>query len=384
MSLILTLNAGSSSIKFALYEKTLKGDPPLIVRGKVERIGTAARLVVNDSDGKRMIDISASNHREALNAILEELKDDTKGRTVAGVGHRIVHGGPDFSAPVRISEANLEAIRALSPLAPLHQPHNVSAIEAALAEFPKAMQVGIFGTAFHAGKPFTQDAYGIPRRYYEAGVRRYGFHGLSYTYIAERLEARYPALYSGRVIVAHLGNGASMCAMKGGQSIATTMGFSALDGLCMGTRPGQLDPGVLLYLLDNEGMTSAEVSKMLYKESGLKGLSENTNDMRVLLESSDVKDKEAVAYFTARIQREIGSLTAALGGLDGIVFTGGIGENSAEIRAGIANGMGWIGLELNEAANEAGGPVIGSGAVQALVIPTNEELVMARAVVERL
>lgn len=378
MSLILTLNAGSSSVKFGLF--TAEAEPASVISGKVERIGGQARLVVKEKTGKRQVEIGARNHREALQAVLFELEDDIAGRPVAGVGHRIVHGGAVFSAPAELTPEAIGEVRALSPLAPLHQPHNLSAIEAALEEFPQARQIGCFGTSFHANKPFEQDTYGLPRRYYEAGVRRYGFHGISYTYIASVLERDFPELFQGNVIVAHLGNGASMCAMQGGRSIATTMGFSALDGLAMGTRPGQLDPGVLLYLLDHEGMSAAEISTMLYRESGLKGVSDNTNDMRVLLNSDAEKDAQAVSYFVARIKREIGSLTAALGGVDGIVFTGGIGENAAPIRAAVCDGMDWLGLHIDRAANDASQTEIGRGKVRALVIPTNEELVIARAV----
>ena len=311
-------------------------------------------------------------------AALDHIVPDS---SVTAVGHRVVHGGPDFAAPAVVDGAVVAALDALVPFAPLHQPHNLAGIRAAMAEFPHAVQVACFDTAFHRTQPFVNDTFALPRRFYDKGIRRYGFHGLSYDYIAGELAARAPQLHAGRVVVAHLGNGASMCAMQGGRSIASTMGFTALDGLPMGTRSGQLDPGVVLYLLEQEGMGASAISDLLYKESGLLGLSGLSNDMRTLEASDRPEAGQAIAYFVARIRRELGGLAAALGGLDALIFTAGIGENARGIRERVCDGMDWLGIALDPARNACNAPVISGDAsrVQVMVIPTNEERVIARA-----
>lgn len=374
MSAILTLNAGSSSIKFGVHET---GDePPLLASGQVENLGPLARLTVK---GEPAREIGPADHAVALRAILQALAPVLEGRKVLGVGHRIVHGGKSFGDPVELTPEVIEQLRTLEPLAPLHQPHNLAAVDAAQAAFPEALQLGCFDTAFHRGHPFVNDAFALPRRFYDQGVRRYGFHGLSYDYITSCLRKDWPALAKGRVVVAHLGNGASMCAIRGGQSVGSTMGFSALDGLPMGTRCGQLDPGVLLYLMA-QGMGAAEIERILYHDSGLKGLSEISHDMRTLLASDDPRAAEAVDYYVFRIRRELGAMAAVLGGLDGVVFTGGIGEHAAPIRARVIEGMEFLGLGLDAGANAKDATRIGTGPVEVLVIPTDEERVIARAV----
>lgn len=384
MSLILTLNAGSSSLKFGVF--TNEDAPEEITGGQVERIGGKARIEIEKGGIEHGEDIDAPDHQAAAAAIMAALDKTLAGRALAGIGHRVVHGGPNFGADAVITDAVVDQIAELVPLAPLHQPNNLATIKGTRALFPGAMQVACFGTAFHLGKPFVHDTYGLPRRFYEAGVRRYGFHGLSYTYIRSALMAEDPAVAKGRVIIAHLGNGASLAAMKEGKSVATTMGFSALDGLAMGTRPGQIDAGVILYLMREHGMDYDALTQMLYRESGLKGISGLSNDMRVLLGSEAQEAAEAVAYFVARLQREIGSSTAALSGLDTLVFTGGIGENSDVIRARVLENLGYLGIILDPEANAESASVISApdSAVTVRVIPTNEELVIARAVREEL
>ena len=377
MAAILTLNAGSSSIKFGVYET---GDEPrALASGQIDRLGPEARLILSTDGAPESRDVAASDHAAGVAAILEAIRPVLHGREVTGVGHRVVHGGTEFDAPAELTEAVRARLAELIPLAPLHQPHNLAGVDAALAAFPQARQVGCFDTAFHRGHPFVNDTFALPRRLYEEGVRRYGFHGLSYEYISGRLARDYPELHAGRVVVAHLGNGASMCALSGGRSVGSTMGFSALDGLPMGTRCGQVDPGVLLYLMDR-GMGADEISHMLYKESGLKGMSGVSHDMRTLLASDAPEAAEAIDYYVFRIRRELGAMAAVLGGLDGVVFTGGVGEHAAPIRARVLDGMGWLGLAADAEANAADAREIGAGAVPVLVIPTDEERVIARAV----
>ncbi|WP_146348071.1 acetate/propionate family kinase [Phaeobacter marinintestinus] len=380
MTTILTLNAGSSSIKFGVYRAG--AEPDLICTGQVENLGPVARLILK-GDTRQETDIGPADHAAGVRAILTAIEPYLEGEQVSGVGHRIVHGGKTFGAPVELTDDVLDQLRALSPLAPLHQPHNLAAVDAARTAFPQAIQIGCFDTAFHKGHPFVNDTFALPRRFYDQGVRRYGFHGLSYDYITSCLKRDWPELAKGRVVVAHLGNGASMCAIKDGHSIGSTMGFSALDGLPMGTRCGQLDPGVLLYLMD-QGMGPEEMTRILYKESGLKGLSELSHDMRTLLASDDPKAGEAIDYYVFRIRRELGAMTAVLGGLDGMVFCGGIGENAAEVRARVIDGMGYLGLTLNAAANAQNDTDIGAGPAEVLVIRTDEERVIARSVADAL
>ncbi|BBU55669.1 acetate kinase [Mameliella alba] len=386
MAHALVLNAGSSSLKFGLFRGR---HPELVTRGQVERIGGAAQLHLRDADGTALADTAlpghaAADHAGALSAVLHEVKGRFPEAEIGVVGHRVVHGGMEFAAPTRITPEVLRALERLEPFAPLHQPHNLAGIRAALRAFPEARQVACFDTGFHRNHPFVNDTFALPRAYYEKGVRRYGFHGLSYDYISGALAEMAPTLHAGRVVVAHLGNGASMCGLLGGRSIASSMGFSALDGLPMGTRSGQLDPGVVLYLMDSEGMNAAEISELLYRRSGLLGLSGISSDMRTLLASDDPRAREAVDYFCFRIRRELGGLAAAMEGLDAVVFTGGIGENAAPVRAQVCRGLRWIGIELDEARNVANETVISSdmSRVRVLVIPTNEELVIARAAMD--
>lgn len=380
MTALLTLNAGSSSLKFGVYAAG-EGEPELLQTGQVENLGPLARLSVKG--GGDPVEIGPADHAAAVQAILKAAAPHLDDRGVAGVGHRIVHGGKTFAAPVRLDPGVMAQLEALVPLAPLHQPHNLAAVRAAMAAFPEAVQIGCFDTAFHKGHPFVNDAFALPRRFYDQGVRRYGFHGVSYDYITGVLRRDWPELAAGKVVIAHLGNGASMCAVAAGRSMGSTMGFSALDGLPMGTRCGQLDPGVLLYLMD-QGYGRTEIAHMLYNESGLKGLSEISHDMRTLLASDDPRAAQAIDYYVFRIRRELGAMAAVLGGLDGVVFCGGIGENAAPIRARVIEGMGFLGLELDRDANAAGAVSIGAGAARVLVIPTDEERVIARAVAAEL
>jgi acetate kinase len=380
---VLTLNAGSSSIKFALVDA---GGARLAMRvvGRIEGLGGHPKLHVDDPEGIRRADrelspSEAHDHEAALATILQYLRREIPEADVAAIGHRVVHGGLEFDRAVLIDDRVLAAIEALSPWAPLHQPHNVAGIRAARAAFPDAPQAACFDTAFHRGHAFENDAYALPRALYDEGVRRYGFHGLSYEYVSRRLREIAPDAAAGRVIVAHLGNGASMCALRDGKSVASTMGFSTLDGLPMGTRPGQLDPGVLLFLMTAKGLDAKALTDLLYKQSGLAGLSGVSNDMRELEASRSPRAKEAIGYFVHRIRYEIGGLAATLGGLDALVFCAGIGEHSAMIRAAVVEGMGWLGLGCDEARNVAHATLIsrdGAG-VRVFVIPTNEELMIA-------
>ena len=405
MSLILTLNAGSSSIKFSVYDAALDrdgdGEPDELLGGRVESLGPAARLVTEGASGpgptggpaveRSEETIGAADHGVAIAAILARLEAILGERAIAGVGHRVVQGGLDFDRPALLDDLAIAKLAALEPLAPLHQPHNLAAVRAARDAFPGVPQVAAFDTSFHRGQPFVEDTFGLPLRFFEEGVRRYGFHGLSYDYVTGLIATRHPDLAGLRTIVAHLGNGASMCAVREGRSLASTMGFSALDGLCMGTRCGQIDPGVLLYLMEGgdggRAMSAAEITTLLYRESGLKGLSGIGNDMRELERAAGEGHRDAaraIDYFVHRIRREIGSLAAAMGGLDALIFTGGIGENSATIRARVCEGMEWIGIALDEAANRAGiagdEVAIGRGPVRVMALRTDEERVIARAV----
>lgn len=372
MSAILTLNAGSSSIKFAVYAAA--EEPVPVVDGQVEALGETAVLEIDNAE----LQIGAADHETAVRAILRGVAPYLDGRNVDVVGHRIVHGGTQTEASIKLDERAIADLESLVPLAPLHQPHNLAGVRAAVQAFPQATQVACFDTAFHQGQSFVKDAYALPRQYYEAGVRRYGFHGLSYQYISEVLQSQYPDLFRGRVVVAHLGNGASMCAIKNGRSQGSSMGFSALDGLPMGTRCGQIDPGVILYLL-GQGMGLDDLTHLLYKESGLKGLSGITHDMRNLLASDDPHAKDALAYYTFRVRRELGAMVAILNGLDALVFTGGVGEHAPAIRAGILEGTDYLGLRIDDEANARNASVISSGDTPVLVIPTDEERVIARA-----
>ena len=382
---IAVLNAGSSSLKFSLYGV---GDTlSLTVKGQVEGLGTSPRFVAKDPAGavvaeERWDGAGALDHAGAVEHLFAYLATDFKRGKLAAVGHRVVHGGTRYGAPVRVDAGVVEALAALVPLAPLHQPHNLTPIRAIAARMPELPQIACFDTAFHRDQPPIAQAFALPAEITDAGVRRYGFHGLSYEYVAGAMRTLDMRAAAGRVVVAHLGNGASMCAMANGRSVASTMGFTALDGLVMGTRTGTIDPGVLLWLMDERGMCARDLERLLYHRSGLLGVSGISSDMRTLLASDDPRAKLAVELFCYRAGRELGSLAAALGGLDALVFTGGIGEHAAPVRAAIVRGAGWLGLALDEAANAAGKRRItaDTSKVPAYVVPTDEELMIARHV----
>ena len=381
---ILVLNAGSSSLKFSVF---VDGEPPEpLLRGQLEGLFTQPHFVARNQAGgvdgeKEWAAGTRLGHGGAIDFLFAWGRSGVlRGHRIIAAGHRVVHGGLKFTHPVLIDPEVLTALDALVPLAPLHQPHNLAAIKAIAQHVPGLPQVVCFDTSFHRTQPAVAQAFALPRRYAEEGVLRYGFHGLSYEYIASRLPGADARAAAGRTIVAHLGNGASMCAMRGGQSVASTMGFTAVDGLPMGTRCGALDPGVLLYLMDRHDMDARALEKLIYQQSGLLGVSGISSDMRTLLASTDPRAAAAVDLFVYRLGRELGSLSAALGGLDALVFTGGIGENAPTIRARVCRDAAWLGLELDAAANDAGGPRISRarGRVTAWVIPTNEELMIAQ------
>jgi len=375
---VLTLNAGSSSVKLALYAVEV-GWPQRVAHGQVEEIGAESQFAAEARDEAHAQAVVAKDHEAAVRIVLDWIEATFSEIAVAAVGHRVVHGGLKYGAPTIVDHNMLDELAALAPLAPLHQPHNIAGIRAARAAFPFTPQVACFDTAFHRGHQFVNDAYAIPREYYERGLRRFGFHGLSYEFIAHRLREIDPVLACGRVVVAHLGAGASLCAMKDGRSVASTMGFSALEGLAMATRCGEIDPGLLLYLLDHEKMSVEELSHLLYERSGLRGLSGISGDMRALEESDAKEAREAIAYFVHHVRMQIGALTATLGGLDALVFTAGIGEHSARTRREICSGMEWLGLSLDETANAQGAPRIeAAGSPTAIfVLATDEEGMIA-------
>ena len=378
------INAGSSSLKFSVYRRAESDSWTLEARGQVEGIGTSPKFSAKDGADKPIGDVALDptirDARAALGFVANWLRDRYHGAHVCGVGHRVVHGGAQYSGPTIVTPEVLENLRALIPLAPLHQPYNLSAIEAVWERLPGVPQVVCFDTSFHRGQPAVAQLVPLPREIRDAGVQRYGFHGLSYEYIASALPSVAPEIANGRVVVAHLGSGASLCALKNGKSVDSTLGFTALDGLCMGTRPGALDPGVVLYLFQALGLSVKEVETILYKKSGLIGISGISNDMRSLLASNEPDARLALDYFVYRAAKEIAAMTAALGGIDGLVFTAGIGENSPEIRKRICVASAWLGVELDEDANARKGPRITSQAskVPAWVIPTNEVLMIAR------
>ena len=385
---ILTINAGSSSIKFSVF--TIPQLNQILV-GQIDGIGGESSFKVkwNSENSEIVIDwlntVPPKNHREALSEIIAWLHLAAKNIEIIAVGHRVVHGGQKYTAPTIITDEVMKELDALMVLAPLHEPHNLAGIRAAQESFGDILQIACFDTAFHRTHSFVEDCYALPRYFYDQGVCRYGFHGLSYEYIAERLMMMLPKESGGNVIVAHLGNGASMTALKGGISVASTMGFSSLDGLPMGTRCGQIDPGVLLYMMQHEGLSASEIAEILYKESGLKGLSGGlSNDMRTLEASSSQEAKEAIDYYVREVKREIGALTALMAGLDVLVFTGGIGSNSALIRSRVLKDMSWIGIDIDEKNNLKGETIISSShsKVLCLRINTDEERMIARHVFE--
>jgi acetate kinase len=383
---LIVLNAGSSSLKFQVFDVLDGAEPRLVWKGLYEGLGETAHFLVKDTGGSVLGEMTWSSddrfgHEEALMHLVSWLSQFREERKPVAIGHRVVHGGAAFSSPVLVDESVLQSLEALVPLAPLHQPHNLEPIRIVRRRLPGMPQVACFDTAFHQSQSDIATLFALPREMRERGVRRYGFHGLSYDYIASVLKHYDPRLAEGRVIVAHLGNGASLCALQGGVSIATTMGFSALDGLPMGTRCGAIDAGVVFFMLREMKLSPEAAERMLYTKSGLLGVSGLSNDMRVLRvnAAANVDAKRAIDLFVYRILREIGSLVAALGGIDGLIFTAGIGENDAATRAEVASGLAWAGLTLDERANSTGGPRISTGSgPEVWVIPTNEELVIAR------
>ncbi|HXV31164.1 MAG TPA: acetate/propionate family kinase [Sinorhizobium sp.] len=383
MDAILVVNAGSSSLKFQVFGLADSGLTRQ-VRGQIGGIGRRPHLQAKGADGAALVDLSfAADAVRDLPAAIAAMRDwlqTLDGFELRAIGHRVVHGGPDYAQPVLIDATALDRLASYQDLAPLHQPNNLAPIRLAMEINPEVPQVACFDTAFHRGHAEHTDCYALPRAFYDQGIRRYGFHGLSYEYIAERLREVAPKAARGRVIVAHLGSGASMCALQDGRSIESTMGFTALDGLPMGTRPGQLDPGVVLYLMAEKGMSADAISDLLYHEAGLKGLSGISNDMRELLASDDPRAAFAIAHFAHRCRLNAGMLAAALGGVDAFVFTAGIGENSPAIRERVAEGLAWLDAELDPAANDAGAMLISTPAsrVALHVIPTDEELMIAR------
>jgi len=387
---LLVINSGSSSVKFAVYDTAPDARLQRIANGRIEGIGTQPRLRVWDGGGSaledRRIRVSADpvqGPEEAFEQLLDWLGQHAQGRTLGAVGHRVVHGGTAFARPARITPDILAQLQSLSALAPLHQPHNLSAIHALATLLPGLPQVACFDTEFHTTQPWVAQAFALPRHITQAGVKRYGFHGLSYEYIASTLPAHLGPLADGRVVVAHLGNGASLCAMQARRSVASTMGFTALDGLMMGTRCGSLDPGVVLHLISGLGLGAQAVEKMLYEQSGLLGVSGISGDMRTLEASDAPEARQAIELYAYRVTQQLGSLAASLGGLQALVFTAGIGENSALVRQRVCRDAAWLGVALDDDANQAGGPgarcISTPGSrVAAWVVPTNEELMIAR------
>lgn len=382
---VLVLNAGSSSIKFSVFPGHISPSrPDIICEGECEGIGHRVHFTAKDRTGASLVDeylAEGITHEEALAALLRWLEDHFQDHQLVAAGHRVVHGGSLYAAPIVIDAAGTAELRRLIPLAPLHQPHNLAAIAALSKLYPLLPQIACFDTAFHHTQPKVATAFALPRRLAAEGIRRYGFHGLSYEYIASVLpDILGPAAADGRVVVAHLGSGASLCAIHERKSVATTMGFTALDGLAMSRRCGNLDPGVVLYLMQEKGLTAAEVTNLLYNESGLFGVSGISDDMRTLLASDDPSAKEAVALFVYRIGRELGSMAAALGGIGALVFTAGIGEHAAEIRRRVCEDAAWLGVDLDQSANLAGAAMITrpGSRTSAWVIPTDEDLMIAR------
>lgn len=380
---VVSLNSGSSSIKFALF--TLGPDgPEHAAAGKLEGIGTAPHLVARDADGAILVDRgwddgAGLTHEALLQDLFAWARDHLDDREIIAVGHRVVHGGTQLFKPMRVDDALLQALNALCPLAPLHQPHNLAAIRAIRTLAPDLPQIACFDTAFHHELPEVATRFGLPRALHDKGIRRYGFHGLSYEYIARALREADPVLASGRVIAAHLGNGASLCAVRDGRSMDTTMGFTALDGLMMGTRCGTIDPGAVIHLQTQAGLSAAEVEALLYNQSGLFGVSGISSDMRALHKSDDPRASEAIDLFTWRAAREASALILSLGGLDGIVFTAGIGENDPVIRAAICERLSWLGIAIDADANARNAPVISTADSEIVVrvIPTDEERMIA-------
>ena len=387
---ILVINAGSSSIKFQLFAIVPGEQLDRRLKGQIEGIGTRPRLIASDANGQRVVDKAlgtdeAGELHHALDRLVVFLREYV-GRLPVAIGHRVVHGGPEFIEPTLLNSRVLDHLQRFVPLAPLHQPNNLAPIRIVLERQPHLLQVACFDTAFHRHHSEIADRYAIPDRFYREGVRRYGFHGLSYEYIASRIPQVAPEIGDHRVVVAHLGSGASMCALQGGKSIESSMGFTALDGLPMGTRPGQIDAGVVLYLMNEKGMSVKDVEHFLYHDCGLKGLSGISNDVRDLLSSVDPRARVALDYFAYRIALFGGMLATALGGIDGLVFTAGVGENAPAIRRAVVDRMSCFGIELSETANGENQLRISSDAsrVGCYVVPTDEELMIARHTLQML
>ena len=385
---VLVLNSGSSSIKFQLFQIDAQSTLERLIKGQFDGIGSKPRLAAKGKQGEALIEETweageIAGVPDALHRVVDFLRGQMGGELPSAIGHRVVHGGIHYTRPTVVTGEVIEKLEPLVPLAPLHQPNNLLPIKIIQERLPHLLQVACFDTAFHRGHPELADRFAIPEVLYQEGVRRYGFHGLSYEYVSQRLAAVAPDIAAGKVVIAHLGSGASMCAVSQGASIDSTMGFTALDGLPMGTRPGQLDAGVILYLMQQKGMSAKEIERLLYNECGLKGLSGLSNDVRNLLATDDPRAKFALDYFVYRIALHAGSLAAAMGGIDGFVFTAGIGENAPEIRAAVMKRLSWLGFELNTEANAMGGPLISSaGSKPALVVATNEELMIAQHTLE--
>jgi len=388
MDAVLVLNAGSSSIKFAIFARAADADHHgERLRGQIDGIGDRPHFEAKTPDGAVAADEAVgldegkgdNPHERALAVLLSFIERFDPSLAITAVGHRVVHGGPDYAEPLLLDDATLTALDEFVPLAPLHQPHNLTGVRAAMRAFAGARQVACFDTAFHRRQPWVADTFGLPRHYYDEGIRRYGFHGLSYDYINRYLQKAHPDLARGRVVVAHLGNGASLCAIRDGRPMGSTMGFTAVDGMPMGTRTGQLDPGVILYLMAEKGLDQTEIETLLYKESGLLGLSGVSGDWRLLEQAGPGPAADAMAYFTHRALREIGGLAATMGGIDALVFTAGIGENAAGLRRGIGQGLGWLGVAIDPERNDGNAEIISTDAssVTVLVVPTDEEATIA-------
>jgi acetate kinase len=381
---IVVINAGSSSLKFSLFV-VRADDLALDLRGQIEGLYTAPKFAAKDSAGRTVGERSWGEgdklgHDGAVEYLRGFLREQLADDRLVGVGHRVVHGGLEYALPVRVDDRVLKALERFIPLAPLHQPHNLSPIAALLDSAPDLPQVACFDTAFHRTNPDVAQRFALPAELHDAGVRRYGFHGLSYEYIASALPRVDPRAAAGKTVVLHLGNGSSMCAMEAGRSVASTMGFTAVDGLPMGTRCGAIDPGVLLYLMDERKLDARAIERLIYNESGLLGMSGISSDMRTLLGSADPRARLAIDVYLYRIRRELGSLAGALGGLDALVFTAGIGENAAAIRERVCRDAAWLGIDLDVAANRAGGPRISTpgSRASAWMVPTDEELMIGR------
>ncbi|BAE51358.1 acetate/propionate family kinase [Paramagnetospirillum magneticum] len=382
---ILVINAGSSSIKFSLYISNGDEKPLLSCKGQVEGINVAPHFIAKSPHGgvlneQRWPDQPNMSHEALFKYMIEWIEAQLGDAELKAAGHRVVHGGSQYSQPLLVNDELMEELEKLIPLAPLHQPHNLAPIRALTKVHPGLTQVACFDTAFHRSNPWTAQSFALPRKITGEGVKRYGFHGLSYEFIARQMRQLSPAAARGKVVVCHLGSGASMCAIDGGKSVASTMGFTAVDGLPMGTRTGTMDAGVILYLLQQKGMTPKEIEDLLYKQSGLLGVSGVSNDMRILLESSEPHAAEAVELFVYRISRELGSLAAAMGGLDALVFTAGIGERSPQIRERVCAHAEWLGVEMDQEANQRDSLLISAAdsPVSVWVIPTDEEMMIAK------